>query len=105
MSALAEEDVPRTIQSNKTEPLFDTQLEVASAWPATQLVGRGAPSVIPNYAQTTDFSQSQTEQPMSMRLLPDVQAGMIRPLSAEQALVAAASGTAIARAECGRAQW
>ena len=28
---------------------------------------------------------------------------MMRPLSAEQALAAAASGTAIARTECGRA--
>lgn len=99
ISVLAEEDVPWTIQSNKTEPLFDTRLAVASAWPAAQLVGRGVPTVIPDYAQTADYSQTEPPQPTCMRLLPVVQAGMMRPLSAEQALVAAASGTAIARAE------
>ena len=99
----AEEGVPQTIKkSNKTEMLFDAQLAVANAQPAFQLVSRGAPSssVIPDYAQT--------EQRTCMRLLPVMQAGMMRPLSAEQALAAAASGsrTAIARTEFGpHTQW
>ena len=93
----AEEGVPQTIkQSNKTEILFDAQLAVANARPAFQLVDRGAPSsnVIPDY--------SQTEQPTCMRLLPVVQASIMRPLSPEQALAAVASGTTIACAECRR---
>ena len=92
---LTEEEEQRTTKWHKTESVFDRRLVVVNARPQMQLVGRGAPTAIPDY--------SQTEQTQHMCLLPVVQAGAMRPLTAEQALAAAASGTAIVRAQCERA--
>ena len=92
---LAEEEVAQTMKWNKIEAVFDKRLVVASAQPSTHPTSRGAPIVLPDY--------SQTDQTQRMWLLPVVQAGAMRWLSAEQAVVAAASGTAIGRAQYSRA--
>ena len=87
--------MPQTIKCNKTESVCDTRLVVANERPSMQLAGRSASSTIPDY--------SQTDQMRHMCLLPVVHAGSMRPLTAEQALAAAASGTAIVCAQCKRA--
>ena len=48
----AEKEVPTTIKWQKTESVFDKRLDMANARPSMQLAGRGALSVIPDYAQT-----------------------------------------------------
>ena len=80
--------MPKTLKSQKTESV------VASTRTCPQPASRGAPitSEMPNYSQTGQ-----------MWLLPVVQADAMRPLTPEQALAAAASGTAIVRADCARA--
>lgn len=89
---LAEEEEPRTAKWHKSESVFDRRLVVANTRPRMQLVGRDAPTPIPDY--------SQAEQTQHMCVLPVVQAGAMRPLTAEHALAAAANGMAIVRARC-----
>ena len=88
------EDEPLTQKAFKTELVFDTQLVAANALVSVPLTKHNSPSV-PYYSQDGTSVRR-------MWLLPVVQASAMRPLTADQALTAAASGVSIVRASVAR---
>ena len=92
LSLLAEEEVPLTLKSQKTERLFDSPFVTIDAPLSAQLSNSSLLISLPDYSQGGLYP----------RRLPVLHAGSVQLLSAEQALAAAADGTAIARAVCVR---
>lgn len=85
--------MPETLKAHKIWPVFDTPLVAPTS---AQLTNSSLPIVLPDY--------SQGSHPRRMPVvLPVVQADSMQLLTAEQALAAAANGTAIVRTACVRA--
>ena len=93
---LAENEEPLTIKWQKTETLFDTRIAAAddSLIFSTSTERNDWLPSIPNYSYALTQINVQ---------VPVVQVGAMQRLTADQALAAAASGTAIVRASCSHA--
>ena len=91
---LAEEEMPWTLKLQKTEPVLDVPTSVS----------KKLTSATDGDLPTSMMIGAQGSHPRNMWELPVVHASSMQLLTVEQALAAAASGSAVVHAICTRQQ-